>query len=586
MERLFLIILIACLPILTTGQIKYDFDTSIIVGKEKQIYQQRQIKIGKDGNKYVAGFFKGDLTIENVTISTISPISYFTSQAIFLAKYDSTNKFLWLKKIAESDTLNNFSFEKDTVKNLIFAVGYAGKLYYESDSVTSFGNYDVILLSYDTASTFKHKNRIGSINGEIITENSVTYDDTGNYYVCGSYNKTWAGNFQNYKLGIGYDTLTTNNEDLFIAKFDSVGNNLWAKSYGAQGIDGLSSLCFYNSRIYFMGGVTANSLSIGGIPINYPNNYQSKYFLAQLDINGVGIWLKYFGNEYNNGLGYVSPKNMTVKSNRVYFTGIGSDQNQLVCLFEGGSSLAGGNGNFDYFIAGYDTLGNFKWNIIAKSPYDEYLNQLNIDSLGNVYGIGNMVFSSYFPNDTLYTNGSDDVLLCSYDSSGNFRWATHGGGVSTDIGSSIALDNNGKIFIVGGTTSSGGCMMGNDTLYPPANQSTMFFASLDSIDAPWPLQNTVQFQNSFQIEVYPNPAYKYLYVDMKQVVTQTKNEHTLIKMQNALGQIVYMTQVAENYSNTPNSLHTIDISSYPNGMYFLSLISDQQAISKKIIIQH
>ena len=97
MERLFLIILIACLPILTTGQIKYDFDTSIIVGKEKQIYQQRQIKIGKDGNKYVAGFFKGDLTIENVTISTISPITYFTSQAIFLAKYDSTN-FL-LKKI-------------------------------------------------------------------------------------------------------------------------------------------------------------------------------------------------------------------------------------------------------------------------------------------------------------------------------------------------------------------------------------------------------------------------------------------------------------------------------------------------------
>ncbi|HMT36619.1 MAG TPA: T9SS type A sorting domain-containing protein, partial [Chitinophagaceae bacterium] len=139
---------------------------------------------------------------------------------------------------------------------------------------------------------------------------------------------------------------------------------------------------------------------------------------------------------------------------------------------------------------------------------------------------------------------------------------------------------------VGGTTSSGGCMMGNDTLYPPANQSTMFFASLDSIDATWPLQNTVQFHESFQIEVYPNPAYKYLYVDMKQLVTQTKNEHTLIKMQNALGQIVYMTQVAEKHSNTPNTLHTIDISSYPNGIYFLSLISDQQAISKKIIIQH
>jgi hypothetical protein len=570
-------------------QIKFDIDSSTLVGKDKNVFSQRQIFFDKQNNRYLFGCFKGQLNIDTFTIETSLQVTNSPSAdagGVFIAKYNTNNEITSLQKIAEGDSLYNAAASIDNMKSEYFSISYAGKLYFGGDSTLSAGDKDVIVIVYDSLQQTRHVTKIGAINGEQIVQSGVSIDEDYNYYVSGIYNETWTNNFPNYKLGFGSDTLVATTMDIFIAKYDSNGNVLWVQSYGGIGQDFLTNLIYYNHNIYFIADLYQPGIvnNIGGINVTFPPNYDSKYILVKLDTAGNALWIKKYGDVNIFG-GALSSICLAVIRNRIYTSGFSSSNSQNIFIFEGGPTLTG-TSSFDYFIAGYDTSGNFKWNTIAKSPYSEYLNQLSADSLGNVYGIGNMVFSSYFPNDTLYTNGSDDVLLCSYDSNGNFRWATHGGGVSTDIGSSIALDNNGKIFIVGGTTSSGGCMMGNDTLYPPANQSTMFFASLDSIDATWPLQNTVQFHESFQIEVYPNPAYKYLYVDMKQVVTQTKNEHTLIKMQNALGQIVYITQVAENYSNTPNSLHTIDISSYPNGMYFLSLISDQQAISKKIIIQH
>ena len=568
------------------SQKKFDFDKTILVGKESEVYSERQIIIDEDNNKYLVSFFKGQIDILNFTLSTSINVTNnlsLDSKGLFVVKYDKNDSLLWAKKIAESETLLYYYADCDNSGNLYFSFQYKNSILLENDTITCLDDGDICLIKYSPNGIKKFIKVFGNNGNETIT--GFDFDNANNIIVTGSFGLDTA---INYPLTLDNYTIYSDKFGIFIATLDTLGTTVWAKSFDGNGYEGSTNLKYYDNSIYLMGYVyNSNVIDIGGISITFPANFDSKCFISKLDIAGNPVWIKKFGNQYNNnGLGYIIPKSLAVAGNRVCITSIGIDQIQLVFLFEGAPNLAGGTSDFDYFIAAYDTSGNFKWNTIARSPYTETLNQLSADSLGNVYGIGNMVFSSYFPNDTLYTNGSDDVLLCSYDSSGNFRWATHGGGVSTDIGSSIALDNNGKIFIVGGTTSSGGCMMGNDTLYPPANQSTMFFASLDSIDATWPLQNTVQFHESFQIEVYPNPAYKYLYVDMKQVETQTKNEHTLIKMQNALGQIVYITQVAEKHSNTPNSLHTIDISSYPNGIYFFSLISDQQAISKKIIIQH
>jgi hypothetical protein len=288
----FILLYFLCISYIN-AQKKFDFDTTVIVGKDKQIYQQRQIEIDSNKNIYVASFFKGSLTIGNTTLTTNSPLNYFTSQAIFLAKYDSNMQFQWLKKVAESDTLNNFSFDIDMNGNFLFSMLYRGKIYYENDSINSVGDFDILLLNYGNNFNFKHKNVIGNFNGEGISDNSIAFDKYGNYYLCGWFNSTWAGNYSNYKLGINNDTLVANNADLFIAKFDSTGVGIWAKSYGGSGIDALSTIFYYDDNLYFMGGLGAsNNNNIGGIIVNYPLNYYNNCFISKLDSSGNGLWVK------------------------------------------------------------------------------------------------------------------------------------------------------------------------------------------------------------------------------------------------------------------------------------------------------
>lgn len=53
----FILLYFLCISYIN-AQKKFDFDTTVIVGKDKQIYQQRQIEIDSNKNIYVASFLK------------------------------------------------------------------------------------------------------------------------------------------------------------------------------------------------------------------------------------------------------------------------------------------------------------------------------------------------------------------------------------------------------------------------------------------------------------------------------------------------------------------------------------------------
>lgn len=555
-------ILLILLSISVFCQKKFDIDTTIIVGKDKGIFQQRNILIDSENNIYTAGLFKGNLTIENSTISTNSPLNYYLSQAIFVVKYDKNNKFIWLKKIAECDTLNNFSWAKSKNNNFQFAIGYSGKIFFETDSFTSSGNEDILLIKYDSGFTFKYYTNIGNYNGESITKNSLKFDNYENCYLTGSFNNTWFGNYQNYTLIIGMDTLTANNEDMFIVKFDTLGNAIWAKSYGGNGIDGNSYITCYKNSLFFCGNFGSDIDNyIGNIHVIYPNNYYSCCFLSKLDSNGNVIWVRKFGSKYNNALGAVGPRYVVIKNDKIYFTAYGNDQNQLEFLFDGGPNLLGiaGASTFESFVACYDTAGNFKWRKLV--PDVTYPSQLTVDSNSNVIGIG----------------GNDFTLkVFSYDSTGAFNWqaVSDADNLCTTVGGGITQDTHGKLYIVGGTTCNP-LYMGNDTLHPPVGQSTLFYASLDSINAQWAVNTQDINRSSNSIRIYPNPAKNLL-------VLENINANVAIKtitISNIQAQVVYKTTTTENKIN-------INTSTLPNGVYSIQYKTNKEFVTQKIIIQH
>jgi hypothetical protein len=451
------------------AQNKFDFDTTILGGREQMIYRERYIHINNYNDKYIIGSFKGSSSIQNTTIYTTSNLPTDLCRGIYMAKFNNNNEFVWLKKICESDTIVTMLSTMDRAGNILMALMYRTTLYKFNDTIQNTDHLgDIIIMKIDSAGNEIFNKSISGPCFETI--NSIITDDNNNVFFTGQLDQ----NLNNCPTD--FDGVPVLNDTLvYLAKMDSNGMYLWIKKYNVGVIDRIYT---YDDNIYCHGRCTLTNNDIGGIGFSYPGNYDSKCFIAKLDQSGSCVWVRGFGNFYNGALGFVTPMSINVVKNRLYFTGSGNNQIQNVFLFEGGSTLNGiGIGN-ESFMACYDTSGNFKWNSLLGNQNIEYISETITDSNANVIGVGN-----------IGSNGITDAGVCSFDSSGNFLWVIAGGGNSTDVGSRIASDSYGKIFIVGGTTSSGGCYMGNDTLYPPANQSTMFFASLDSIVKQWPLGN-------------------------------------------------------------------------------------------------
>jgi glucuronoarabinoxylan endo-1,4-beta-xylanase len=74
------------------------------------------------------------------------------------------------------------------------------------------------------------------------------------------------------------------------------------------------------------------------------------------------------------------------------------------------------------------------------------------------------------------------------------------------------------------------------------------------------------------VNVYPNPANNQLIVSSERLTVAE------IKIYNVIGELVYSSKV-----NTAKT--TIDVSSYPVGLYFIGVQTATQSINKKFIKQ-
>jgi hypothetical protein len=78
--------------------------------------------------------------------------------------------------------------------------------------------------------------------------------------------------------------------------------------------------------------------------------------------------------------------------------------------------------------------------------------------------------------------------------------------------------------------------------------------------------------NSSTVSLFPNPATDFI------VLTTTDRELGAVKIRDVLGKTL-----GEFITSKPNI--TIDCSSYPNGMYFISFQNDTQIGVKRVIIK-
>jgi len=297
---------------------------------------------------------------------------------------------------------------------------------------------------------------------------SVSIDSSGNVYITG-----W---FLSSTIDFGGGALTNaGSYDIYLAKFDSNGNHLWSKRFGGSGYYDVGQSVSVDSsgNVYITGVFSSNTIDFGGGPITRVGGYD--IFLAKFDTNGNYIWSKRFiSGSYN---GYQSV--YVDSSDNVYITGV--FRSGTIDFGGGPLSNTFNNGHSDIYIAKFDSNGNHKWSKSFGGNDDDFSNSVSVDSSGNVYITGYFYSSTIdFGGGALTNAGNYDIFLAKFDSNGNHKWSKRFGGSIDDRGYSVSVDSSGNVYITGYFYSSTIDFGGGALTNANAGYSDIFLAKFDS----------------------------------------------------------------------------------------------------------
>ncbi len=255
---------------------------------------------------------------------------------------------------------------------------------------------------------------------------AVAVDSAGNVYISGHTAGSLGGPHQG-----GWDA--------FLAKYDSAGNLLWMRQLGTSEGDDSAGLAVDNNGDVYISGYTEGSL--GG-----DNQGVRDAYLAKYDGDGNLLWARQLGTA---AIDY----------------GVGAAVDSDGGVYIGGMTLGslGGpqQGEFDAFVARYDSAGNLLWTRQFGTPGLDSCGAITTDSAGNVYINGATWGDLGGPN-----QGGQDAYVAKFDSAGNLLWTRQLGTAAFDSGSAVATDGSGSVYISGGTDGNlGGDNQGERDAY-------------------------------------------------------------------------------------------------------------------------
>jgi gliding motility-associated-like protein len=266
---------------------------------------------------------------------------------------------------------------------------------------------------------------------------AIATDLLGNVYATGSFGPP--------SIIFGTDTLrNTGNMNVFLVKYDGLGNLIWAKSAGGGGSGSNADVSEgiatdISGNVYITGFFQAPTITFGTITLT--NSGGQNIFIVKYDANGNVLWAQNPpGNSNDLGSGIA-----TDISGNVYLTGWFSSHTLAF-----GSYTLTNAGNQNVFLAKYDPSGNVQWAKSAGGTMFDSGFSVNTDQSGGVYVSGFIRSpASSFGAYVLANSGIQNVFLAKYDASGNVLWAKSGGGAGTDYGLSAVTDAAGNTYFTG-----------------------------------------------------------------------------------------------------------------------------------------
>ncbi|GAB3195427.1 hypothetical protein ABID22_004029 [Pontibacter aydingkolensis] len=348
------------------------------------------------GNVYVTGNIKGgSATFDHI------PVTYSnSSNEIFVAKYDTYGTVQWVRTGSEGGAKVGYAITADDAGNSYITGYFAGNnTKFGSHSLPSIGNNDIFIVKYDPSGTAVWAKSAGSSGGGANGHDggqSIVADASGNLYITGYF----SGNAKFGNLPT-IDPKSSNQKDAFIAKYNTSGDAIWARSVGIETTytTGEYGITLDMGGNAYITGAYIGTATIGGTTLT--NSGGADIYVAKYSTNGVVEWVRKAGStnvDLPYGITTDGSGNTVVTG---YFSGIAT--------FDGGGTIVPvtSTGGTDIFIAKYSPAGTLQWVEKGGGTGNDYGYGAAQDNFGNAYIAGSFVTQTTFGSTpTLTTSGT------------------------------------------------------------------------------------------------------------------------------------------------------------------------------------
>lgn len=247
-----------------------------------------------------------------------------------------------------------------------------------------------------------------------------------------------------YLTGFFLDSLKIKNQflisrgsyDMYLAKFDTLGNLLWLNQFGGVDNDGSRAVITDNNGNVYVSGYYWKTAQFGDSII--PNNNKMNFFIAKYDADGNFLWVKTVESSSS-----ISGYHLTCDlNNNIYSTG-----------YMNGTITFGTNtfitSQEDIFLSKFSSNGDILWSKKRGGASGDYPVSIITDTDGFVYSTGTFIGEATFDSQILTSKGLNDVFVEKTDSLSNQIWIKHLGGKFDDSGCSISFDDSNNLYLSG-----------------------------------------------------------------------------------------------------------------------------------------
>ncbi|QQS36570.1 MAG: choice-of-anchor D domain-containing protein [Ignavibacteriales bacterium] len=280
-----------------------------------------------------------------------------------------------------------------------------------------------------TEPAFSWVKNIGGLGYDRIAD--VASDNNGNIIIIGSFEST---------LAIGSTNLvSTGGADIFLAKFDTGGNPLWAVQAGGAEYDEGLSLDIDGNGDIVVAGLFSGSASFGSNILTSRGGYD--IFICKYSESGTVQWVDRAGGAGYEYVGQLTTDNL----NNILFTGEYEQSAFFDTISVPGGQVA------SIFLAKYNSTGDAQWVRTGISNlYYPYSYGIATSSTNDVYITGSFQLSINFSGTILTGQDGADIFINKYSTNGDLLWAIPATGLSfNDQGRDILVDKNDDVYVTG-----------------------------------------------------------------------------------------------------------------------------------------